>query len=61
MRDAVMPTAVPGMDLVPSSADLAGAAVELVEREGREGLMKAALAPVAAEYPYVFIDCPPSL
>jgi chromosome partitioning protein len=61
VRDAVMPTAVPGMDLLPSSADLAGAAVELVEREGREGLMKAALAPVAASYPYVFIDCPPSL
>jgi chromosome partitioning protein len=37
VRDAVMPTAVPGMDLLPSSADLAGAAVELVEREGREG------------------------
>ena len=61
VRNAVMPTAVPGMDLVPSSADLAGAAVELVDREGRDGLLKAALAPVAHAYPYVFIDCPPSL
>jgi len=58
---ARMPTVVPNLDLVPASADLAGAAVELVDREGREGLMKAALAGAAAQYPYVFVDCPPSL
>ena len=58
---ARMPTVVPGLDLVPASADLAGAAVEMVDRAGREGLLRAALQPAAAEYPYVFIDCPPSL
>lgn len=61
VRRATLETAVPGMDLVPSSADLAGAAVELVDREGREGLLARALAPVAGDYAYVFIDCPPSL
>ena len=61
VRDAVIPTAVPGMDLLPSSADLSGAAVELVDREGRESLLRGALAPVAGEYSYVFVDCPPSL
>ncbi len=58
---ARMPTVVPGLDLVPANADLAGAMVELVGRVGREGVMKAALAGAAGEYAYVFVDCPPSL
>ncbi len=58
---ARMPTTVPGLDLVPASGDLAGAAVEMVDREGREGLMRVALAAPAAEYAHVFVDCPPSL
>ena len=61
VASARMTTVVPNLDLVPASADLAGAAVELVDREGREGLMKAALAGAATEYAYVFVDCPPSL
>ncbi len=61
VASARMPTVVPNLDLVPANADLAGAAVEMVDREGREGLMKSALAPSAADYPYVFVDCPPSL
>ncbi len=61
VSDVRMPTVVPLLDLVPSSADLVAAAVELVDRDGREGLMATALRPVAHEYPYVVIDCPPSL
>ncbi len=61
VADAIMPTPVPGLDLVPSSPDLAAAAVELPARMGREHLLARALAPAAAEYPYVFLDCPPSL
>ena len=41
----VVRTSVPNLDLVPSSPDLAGAAVELPGREGRERLLAAALAP----------------
>jgi chromosome partitioning protein len=59
---ARMDTVVPRLDLIPATADLAGAAVELVERgDGREGLLRSALQSAAAEYRYVFIDCPPSL
>jgi chromosome partitioning protein len=50
-----------GYDLVPANRELAGAEIELVELEHREARLKAALAPVDAEYDFVFIDCPPSL
>ena len=46
----------------PPSPDLAGAAVELPGRAGRERLLATALAPVARRATrYVFLDCPPSL
>ncbi|HET9733777.1 MAG TPA: ParA family protein [Burkholderiales bacterium] len=50
-----------GYDLVPANRELAGAEIELVELQHRESRLKAALAPVAAEYDFIFIDCPPSL
>src|SRR5512134_275068 len=50
-----------GYDLVPANRELAGAEIELVELQQRESRLKAALAPVAAEYDFIFIDCPPSL
>jgi chromosome partitioning protein len=58
---AIIPTRIPNLDLVPSSPDLAGAAVELPERDDRERVLQRALAPVAGQYRYIFIDCPPSL
>ena len=50
-----------GYDLVPANRELAGAEIELVELQHRESRLKAALAPVDAEYDFIFIDCPPSL
>jgi len=49
------------LDVVPSSIELAGAEVELVAREGREAVLKAALQSVQEKYSYIIIDCPPSL
>jgi len=51
----------PALDVLPATADLAGAEVELVDREEREGMMRKAVALVRDEYDYILINCPPSL
>ena len=61
IEDAIIPTTVEGLDLIPGSVQLAGAEVELVRLERRESRLKNALAPVKSRYDYIFIDCPPSL
>ncbi len=60
-KDAIVKTKFEGLDLLPSSMDLAAAEIELVDLEKREAKLKNALAPIKAEYDYIFIDCPPSL
>jgi chromosome partitioning protein len=49
-----------GIDLAPSSIDLAGAEMSLLTRTGREYVLERALRPVEG-YDYILIDCPPSL
>ena len=48
-------------DVLPSSADLAGAAVELITSEYREHQLKKALETIKGNYDAILIDCPPSL
>ena len=48
-------------DVLPSNKALAGAGIELIGMADREHLLKNALAQVADDYDFIFIDCPPSL
>ena len=59
----VQSTELPMLDVVPSSMDLAGAEVELVEVEQRESVLRRAMASILAyrDYEYILLDCPPSL
>ena len=59
VKDAVVST--PFGDVLPSSAELAGAAVELIAAEHREHQLEKSLESVKNDYDVIFIDCPPSL
>jgi chromosome partitioning protein len=54
-------TGIKGLDCVPSSPDLAGAEIELVDVPERERRLAEALARSVSGYDLVFLDCPPSL
>jgi chromosome partitioning protein len=59
--EAIISTAVPNLDLLPSHINLVGAEVELIEFPERERIMTKALAPIRDTYDVILIDCPPSL
>ena len=52
---------VQNLSIAPSTMELAGAEVQLINKENREKIMKDKLKEIEDEYDYVFIDCPPSL
>ena len=58
-KDAIVPTKYG--DVLPSTADLAGAAVELISMEAPNYRLRDALQSVKDQYDLIFIDCPPSL
>jgi chromosome partitioning protein len=61
MADIIKPTKVPGLFIAPSSIDLSGATVELVNAQDQNSYLKRHLAGVKDSYDYIYIDCPPSL
>jgi chromosome partitioning protein len=61
LEQAVHPTAIEHLAIVPSSPDLAGANVELPRIEGSEGRLRDALGGVRERYAFTILDCPPSL
>ena len=61
IKECIRTTIVEKLSLMPSDVNLAGAEIELVSVENREGLLKAALTTLRDDYDYIFIDCPPSL
>ena len=58
-KDAIIATKYG--DVLPATADLAGAAVELIGMENPNQRLRSVLQQVQAEYDIIFVDCPPSL
>jgi len=58
---AILHTEIPGLDILPTTVDLAAAEVELIEAKGRNKRLRKALKEVADRYSYILIDCPPAL
>ncbi|MFW5688355.1 MAG: ParA family protein [Spirochaetota bacterium] len=54
-------TSVDRLQVVPSSENLTGASVELVDQKDRANYLKRSLAAVKDEYDFILVDCPPSL
>ena len=60
-REILIETEFKNLSLLPASLDLAGAELELAQAEGRNRILKKAIATLVMEYDYIIIDCPPSL
>ena len=59
--DIIVESSAKNVDVIPTNINLAGAEVELVSAMSREQILKNAIAEIAGDYDYIFIDCPPSL
>ncbi len=61
IKDAIIETEFQNVSVVPATADLAGAEVELVNMEQRFNRLKMQVLTVKDNYDFIFIDCPPAL
>ena len=61
VEDAIIRTKTVGLSVIPSTGDLAGANIELVDTQNREYRLKSVLDSVRHDYDYIIIDSPPSL
>ncbi|SNB68738.1 chromosome partitioning protein [Arboricoccus pini] len=61
VTEALQPTAVPGLAIIPATVDLSGVEVELVDDASRAYKLKEALRRLDEPFDHILIDCPPSL
>jgi len=61
IENVILETEIENLHLVPSNVELAGAEIELTNREQREIILKNAIDKIKDKYDYIFVDCPPSL
>ena len=61
LQDAVLPTKVPRLDIVPATVDLSGIEIELIEFDDRAHRLKQVLDRGVGQWDICLIDCPPSL
>ncbi|MCR4666290.1 MAG: AAA family ATPase [Desulfovibrio sp.] len=60
-QECVQKTRSQFLDLLPTSTDLVGAEIELVDKLGREFYLDECIKKIEKQYEYILIDCPPSL
>ena len=61
LNDAALPSGIPNLGIVPSTVDLAGAELELVDAVRRAHRLRDAIETTVLDYDHILIDCPPSL
>lgn len=61
LENIILSTELPLLWVLPADKNLAGAEVELVDRENREYVLKGLVSKLKKKYDYIIIDCPPSL
>lgn len=59
--EATLPSEIDKLSLVPSSKNLIGANVELIQHDNRAYKLREAIHPVHEKYQYIILDCPPAL
>ncbi|WP_029069669.1 ParA family protein [Jonesia quinghaiensis] len=59
--EVIVPTDVPGLDILPANIDLSAAEVQLVGEVARESVLTRVLRPIMDDYDVILIDCQPSL
>lgn len=59
--ELILATAMEGLDLLPATRDLSGLNIELVTAAEREFRLRRLLSPIAGDYGYIILDCPPAL
>lgn len=60
-QQAIHPTEIAGLSVLPSHIDLVGAEIEMLNMDDRERVMHKLLNPLREKYDYILIDCSPSL
>lgn len=60
-NDVILTSEIEGLDLLPSSIDLVGAEIEMLNMPNRERMLKSVIDKIEKDYDYIFIDCSPSL
>ena len=61
VKDAVIKTSSPNLDLIPANIDLVAIEIELVDIPKREYVFKSVFSEIINDYDFLIIDCPPSL
>ncbi len=61
MDELIIEVNTPGLSLIPSTTDLAGAEIELVDHPQREYRLREALQTMTQQFDFILLDCPPSL